>query len=636
MKTDHVHSVWLLLAIFIFWGWTSTAQPLYTPIQLQKAYAAGTRSADGKPGARYWQNRADYELRITVLPPDNRISGRATIVYTNNSPDTLRRLQFKLAQNTHIATAVRADNVDRDWLNDGFLVDSFAIDGRPVAWKNESVNYSGNPTNHSVSLSKPLFPGAKATVYISWHYDLHRSTDNVREGVVDSTSFFLAYFYPRIAVYDDLLGWDPTQLNEQTEFYNDYGNYDLWVETPANYVVWASGELQNAAEVLAPTYAQRLREAEGKATVTQIVNKADLARGGITANKRRLNWHFRAVNVTDVAFGLSDHFLWDAVMARANDEGSRKALVQTAYHPNSADYYEMAAISQRAVEFFSVHMPGYPFPYNRLTAFNGHSQMEYPMIINDQTLDNPDDVITLATHEIAHQYMPFFVGTNESRHAWMDEGWATFFEYFASTKAFKLNEPATATFPGYYQRAVRQNPGAHLDVPMYSPSDQLWPGAYSFNSYGKPAAAYTALYQVLGEDTFKRCLHAYIDRWNGKHPGPHDFFNTFNDVSGQDLNWFWQRWWFDYNTVDLRLDNVTIKDNSFSITISNPGGKPVSIKLQLTYPDGKTQLLEYPPAVWKTQSTFTIQVASDRPIVAARLIDDLFFDVNRGNNELSK
>ncbi|MCB0681886.1 MAG: hypothetical protein KDC32_13390, partial [Saprospiraceae bacterium] len=237
-----------LLSLFLF-GWTCSGlnaqSTLYQPVDLQRAYEAGTRSLDGQPGPNYWQNRADYWLQIWVSPPSTEIRGEAVIAYVNNSPDELREFNFKLAQNTRVPTSQRAFDVSPGFLTEGFQVHKLTIGEFPIDWNSEEVNHSGDATNHRVELPRPLPPGGQTVVRMEWTYDLGTTPDDIREGVVDSTTFFLAYFFPRIAVYDDLNGWDETKLNEQTEFYNDFGSYDVTVHLPRNFVVWATGSLQN-------------------------------------------------------------------------------------------------------------------------------------------------------------------------------------------------------------------------------------------------------------------------------------------------------------------------------------------------------------------------------------------------------
>jgi aminopeptidase N len=295
----------------------------------------------------------------------------------------------------------------------------------------------------------------------------------------------------------------------------------------------------------------------------------------------------------------------------------------------------MANICRKVIEYFSSGMPGYPFPYPQLTAFNGLGQMEYPMMINDNTLDNRDDVITLASHEIAHQYLPFYMGTNESRHAWMDEGWATFFEYHASLNAFTLTD-STATFPRYYQTEMNFTDNAELDVPLYTPSNQQMANAYGFNTYGKPAAAYTALKLLLGAELFKKCLHDYFRTWNGRHPQPHDFFNTFNTAAGQNLNWFWKSWFFDYNTVNLSLGQVNTLGDQLVATIVNTGGKPVPVTLEITHNDGSKERVHRPLDVWKTQNEVQISIPAASSITRLRIVQDWFYENDLTDNVWKK
>jgi len=609
--------------------------PLYTPRNVQKAYAQGTRTPDGQPGPKYWQNTASYKIAVTLSPPATKLEGVETIEYTNHSPNSLDELNIKLIQNTHLGTTSRVSNVQQDWLGKGLNITAVTVNGKSVKWDNEEHNYGGNPTNGYLTLPSSLEPNEKVTLTFRWDYDLRPSTNGDREGIVDPTTFFAAYFFPRISVYDDLDGWDLTELNEQTEYFNDFGDFELSVDVPQHFLVWSTGALVNPSEVLQPAFVERLAKAKKSKSVVEIVGEKEAKKREVTLKNKRLIWKFKANHVSDMAFGVSDHYRWDGVVANGKTPTDSTIWIQTAYAPESGDYPEMANICRKVVQYYNSEMPGYPFPYPQLTAFNGLGQMEYPMVVNDNTLDNPDDVITLASHEIAHQYLPFYMGTNESRYAWMDEGWASFFEYHASLHAFKLND-STATFPRYYQMEMNYTENADLDVPMYTPSNQQMSVSYGFNSYGKPAAAYTALKMLLGEATFKKCLHEYFRRWNGKHPCPHDFFYTFNSASGQDLNWFWKAWFFDYNTVNLKIEKVDLSSNVPQAIIVNTGGKPVPVTLEVTFQDDSKERITRSLEVWKTQQSVQIPLPTTQSITRLRIVQDWFYENDLTDNVWKK
>lgn len=506
--------------------------PFYVSRDFQQAVVNGTRTWKGQPGPRYWQNRATYKMDVQVNPQLGHVQGTATIDYTNNSPDTLSGLNLKLIQNIHLPQAFHIGTTDPAFNTGGMVLNYIRANGKSIAFDNAAIAAAADPTNTWIELPSALLPGSKVQLEISWSFTLQRSAIEHREGMVDSTSFFCAYWFPRVSVYDDIQGWDQIPFNEQVEFYNNFGNYDITIHVPEGYVIWATGILQNPEAVLNKTYVERLQNSYQSDTPVHIVTTADIKKGDITPKGKTLLWHYTADEVTDFAFGGSNHFLWDGTSALVDSSAKRRVSIQTAYKPTSDDYPLVLDIARRTILYYSSQMPGIPYPYPKMTIFNGFGQMEYPMMCNDVEQPTLDDTHTLTTHEIAHTYFPFLTGINETAYAWMDEGWATFLEYHACTSAFKLND-ARKTYPMYYLGRYLTGTSPTEEIPMLSPSHQLLYPSYVLNSYGKPAAAYVALKHLLGEETFRRCLQGYVQRWRGHHPIPFDFFNAFSDLSGR-------------------------------------------------------------------------------------------------------
>jgi len=266
----------ILSCLLLFILQQANAQDLYMPRDIKKAYQKGTRSLDGKPGKNYWQNFGRYNISVTVAPPNRDVKGTEQITYINNSPDTLKRLNFKLIMNIHKPGAARFFGSGANYLSDGVQVDAIKADGKQLNWNNKSVS-----TNQGVSLPKPLMPHDSVTLDLTWHYQL--VTGQGREGVIDSTSFYLAYFYPRVGVYDDYAGWDRTEFIDALEFYNDFNDYTLNVTVPKNYIVWATGTLQNPKQVLQPEYAARLEKSMTSDSTIHIVTPEDTKGRKVTA-----------------------------------------------------------------------------------------------------------------------------------------------------------------------------------------------------------------------------------------------------------------------------------------------------------------------------------------------------------------
>ena len=254
------------------------AQSLYMPRDIQKAFKKGTRQADGKPGKNYWQNHGTYNITITALPPDRNVKGTEQITYVNNSPDTLKTLNMKLILNAHKPGVARYGDAGPDYLTSGVQFDRFLINGESIKVNSQAAN-----TNQSVKMPAPLLPHQSVKLEIDWHFQI--SLQSGREGMIDSTTYYLAYFYPRVSVYDDYNGWDRLPFLDGQEFYNDFNDYTLNVVAPKNYIVWATGTLQNPTQVLQPEYAKRLQKSMTSDSTIHIATAADLAKKNITAQE---------------------------------------------------------------------------------------------------------------------------------------------------------------------------------------------------------------------------------------------------------------------------------------------------------------------------------------------------------------
>ncbi len=556
----------------------AAAQSLWMPRNVKRAVAQGTRSTNGEPGARYWQNHGRYTMTITVMPPDRRVSGTEQITYWNDSPDTLPNLVVKLFQNYHQPGAARGAGTTESYLTSGVHIDAYEVNGAPQQWR-----ANRRPSTLALArLPEPLAPGDSVHLSFTWHYDVSERPG--REGMIDSTTYFLAYFYPRVAVYDDTDGWD-TMEHTGHEFYSDFNDYDVSLQVPPGFVVWGTGHLEDPGDVLAPPYLTRFQNSLTSDDVVQVATKNDMAGGGVTRENPLNVWRFTARNVADVAFGLGDHYDWDAASVVVDPSTGRRASVQAAYEDGSADFHKMVRFGRRALSWFSTHWPGVPYPYEKTTVFQGGAGMEYPMMANDGSY--PDTVMSrlVAEHEIAHTYMPFFMGINETRYAFMDEGWATTFEYLVN-----VADVGKAREDAFFKR-FRVDGWIHdlspsAELPIITPSDALTGGAYGENAYGKAALGYLAMKDLLGDATFRECLHAYMDRWHGKHPTPWDFFYTFDDVAGQQLDWFWSNWYFGAGYIDLAVRDVRQSSSGYTVKLDNIGGMDAPVDLVLRFTDG--------------------------------------------------
>ena len=602
----------------------AAAQNLYMPRAVKNAYAAGARSLDGNPGPNYWENHGRYAITISALPPDRRISGTEQITYMNNSPDTLPMLVIKLFPNSHKPGAPRDGGASPESITSGVHIRSFAVDGRPQKWNDSPRIFTSAP----VRLPVKLAPHQSVQLAFSWWYDL--PVQPSRQGMIDSTTFYVAYFYPRVAVYDDYNGWDMMDHSGH-EFYSDFNDYDVTVNVPANYVVWGTGTLTNAAQLLQPGPLERFQASFASDTTIHVATAAQTHAGQTTAQQAMNSWHFTAANVPDMAFGLSDHYDWDAASVLVDDAAHRRSSVQAAYNDTATDFHQMVQFGRHSLDFLSHVWPGVPYPYEKTTEFQGGAGMEYPMMANDESYADPAFAQFVAAHEIAHTYMPFYMGTNETRYAFMDEGWATTFEYLINRADMGVDK-ATTLFQQFRVNRWAHDPAPAEDLPIITPADELIAG-YGNNAYGKPALGYLAMKDMLGDDLFRKCLHAYMTRWNGKHPTPWDFFYTFDNVAGRPLDWFWSNWFFGNGYIDLAVKSVTKAGNGYRVVVDNIGGMDAPFDVVLTFADGSTQRTHETAAVWEhDQKQATVNVAAGKAVKALDIDGNIWVDADTSNN----
>lgn len=611
----------LIIAALLLGSAAANAQTLSVPPEVQAAFTKGTRSLNGKPGKNYWQNHGRYNISVSMAPPNKTITGAEQITYFNNSPDVLKQLNMKLIVNVHRA-AGRGGTPANPAL--GITVDDIQINGKKAAWDN-SVAIT---TNQMVDLDKPLMPHDSLKLNINWHYQL--SSGRGRDGAIDSTTFYLAYFYPRVSVYDDYKGWDTQPHTGSLEFYNDFNDYTLNVTVPKNYIVWATGDLRNPKQVLQSEALKRYEASLTGDSTVHVATPQDLIAKNITAQNASNTWTFTSRNITDVALAVSDHYNWDAASVLVDDKTNRRASVQAAFADASEDFHHSVQFSRFALGWFSHNWPGVPYPFPKSTAVQGFADMEYPMMVNDSHDKDLGFAQLVQDHEQAHTYFPFYMGINESRYAFMDEGWATTLEYLIG-----IVEKGQKSADDFYKqfRVTRWIHGPHeKEMPVITPSPEVTFGAGN-NSYGKPSLSYLALKDMLGDDLFKKALRTYMNNWNGKHPIPWDYFNSMNSGSGKDLNWFFYNWFYTTSYIDLALQGATKDGNSYKLDIKNIGGFAIPFNVIATYADGSTESFHQTPVVWKAdQKQISISIKPSKEVKSLTLDGGIFMDANEADN----
>ncbi len=619
----------------------------YVPRHIEKAYQKGTRSRDGKPGPNYWQNHSTHKIKISVAPPSRRVQGEQEIVYTNNSPDPLPVLIFRMYLNAHQPEAMREAPISADFMTSGITVEDFSVDGQAVEWNDPkspfaAINVPGS-TIHGISLPKPLPAKGKVTIRMRWHYDLV-ADKSWKEGVVDKTSFFLAYFFPRITNYSDDSAWDTRLFTMGREFNNDFSDFEVEVVSPRDFVVWATGELQNPNEVLQPKVAASLKASETSDRVTTIAEPADISGGKVTSRAETLSWKWRAAHVPDFAIALSNHYRWQASSVVVDPATGRRAGIQAAYADTATDFKPMVDFARQALTFASTKYPGVPYPYPKTTIFQGTADEEYPMMVNDgsnigteEAARLPENAFTgfVAAHEILHSWFPFYMGINEKRYPFMDEGWTTAFEYLRNREV--LGVKAADDLFRHFRVELVQWPtaGSGSELPIITPHDSLFAqsAVFPFNQYGKAALGYLALKDLMGDAAFRKALHHFMTDWHGKRPLPWDMFNSFNNAGVGNYNWFFKNWFFGYNFMDLKLTGVRSEGGAHMVSVHNEGGMAMPFDLVLTYVDGSSERVHRTPAVWQANGRATdVTIPGGKALSAVALDTGIFVDFNPADN----
>ncbi|HUQ15331.1 MAG TPA: M1 family metallopeptidase [Gemmatimonadales bacterium] len=601
----------------------------------ERAVANGTRLRSGAPGPRYWQQWADYRLEAELNPVSKRLTGKSAIRYHNRSPDTLHTVYVQLLHN--IFAPGSRHNTDIPWAVEGYELSKVAAQGATLSpGAGEGAGYEVNGTIMQIRLPKPLAPGGSAD--LEFAYRIRIPPDGAPRGGQDGEVYYVSYWYPQMAVYDDVNGWQTDQYYGNAEFYMGYGNYDVALTVPAGWLVTSTGTLTNAAEVLSGQTRARADSAMSAKEVVHVVTEADRGVGKATAAGAdgKLTWRFRAENVRDVAWGTSASYLWDATNAAVGDadgDGSADtARVDAFWRPEmrTSHWDQAARYGRHSVEFLSKYL--WPYPYSHMTAVDGPTScggMEYPMMTCIGGQWDTLNMYEVVVHEIAHMWFPMQVGSDEKRFAWMDEGFAQFSQSQAMPDFFK----------GYDDEAENREPYLNLaiaggEVELMHHGDR-YPSytAYGTASYYKTATVLVALRGVLGKETFEKVLKEYGRRWEYKHPTPYDFFNTVDDVSGRDLSWFWRTWFFETWKLDQAIDTVVAVGDSLEVVVANRGRAPMPVHLVVTRSEGEPQTVEIPVSVWLTGVKRTTVRIPREPAIKTIEIDPKreFPDIDRGN-----
>ncbi len=578
---------------------------------VRRAYAAGTRDSTGRPGRNYWQTWLEYTINARLDVPTSTITGRETITLKNNSDSALRTIALRLDQNIFAPTAARLQALPSTIeVTQGMKITRIGVNGQAVnlnAVRTPGTNpaasgpvaFNLDQTVGVITLQNPVPGKGSATLEIDWNFKVPsvRQGRGLRMGRLADSLFQVAQWYPRVAVYDDLRGWDLEPYLWMAEFYNNFGHWDVSLDVPAGWLVGATGVLQNPDAVLSATTRERLTHVLESNDTRSIVGASEMGAGRATAAGDRLVWRFVADTANDFAWATSKSYVWDAT--RATIPGRGPIPVHLLYLPGDTIGFRPAAtLARHALEFYSKLWMPYAFP--QLTLADGPELgMEYPMFIMSAA--------GAADHEAGHEWWPMIVGNNETWYGWMDEGFNQYMNILSS--ADRRNQPPSLDGLG---QAYGQISGSEIESPM------MWPAnyqaqLYGFTTYGKAPQMLSMLGAIVGDSAVWRAMSEYAKAWRFKHPSPWDYAFFMSNALGRDLGWFWNYWLFTTEAVQQSIQSVTTNGMQTTIVVRQDGQMPAPVVLRVQFAatgptvrlpsnarmqDSVTAIVTYPVDVW--------------------------------------
>ena len=584
------------------------------------------RSASGQPGPEYWQNRADYTIKVGLDTAKNAIDGSVAITYTNNSPDELTFIWLQLDQNkfkqNSRGNAVTPLNVGRYGVTNfdgGYNLSEIKA---VTKVSNKSVLSSTfiDDSRLQIFLSEPLKKGQQIVISMKFNFLMPQNGSD-RMGLYDAKDgkiYQLAQWFPRVSVYDDIKGWNTLPYLGAGEFHLEYGDYNFEITVPRDHIVVASGELTNPKEVLTATQIQRLATAQNS-DKTQYIIKADELGKSTTrpAGNGMLTWKFTCKNTRDVAWASSKTFVWDA--AKINVPSGKKVLAQSVYPAEIGDndaWGRSTEYTKGSIEFYSNWLMEYPYPVaTNVAGIVGG--MEYPGIVFCSARSKKAGLWGVTDHEFGHIWFPMIVGTDERRYAWLDEGLNTYINSLA-TKAFNNGE--------YHVYNPAKNMARFMSVSksIMNTPDAIPERELGILAYYKPSLGLTMLSDaIVGEERMKLALKEYTRRWAFKHPTPFDFFNTMENVLGEDLGWFWKSWYINGYKIDQSVKSVKYTNEDPAkgaiIELENLNQMPMPVEVEVKEKGKDAQVVKLPVEIWQKGNTWSFAYPSTSELESVKL-----------------
>lgn len=630
------------------------AETIFTPLDLPAP--SELRLASGAPGPAYWQQRADYAIDATLDEERRRIHATAVITYTNNSPHELDYLWLHLEQNLFRADSVGSRMVppntrfaNRTGFEGGFEIESVRLAG-PVEGGERNPSAPVGPgadlalhvydTVGRIDLPVPVRPrGGRLVIEIRWSFTIptygadRMGIDAAARGPI----FQIAQWFPAVAVYDDVHGWHTDPYLGQGEFYTDFGDFDVRLTVPRSHIVVATGELANPADVLTPAQLERLDAARHSAGTVVIRAEEEVDDpASRPPGDGPLTWRFTASNVRTFAWASSRAFLWDAAFLDTSGpvraDGSRAGTLVQSVYPGEAlrTWPGSTAMLRSAIDGYNRRWFVYPYP--TATNVNGIvGGMEYPMIIFCGGRRDERGLFGVTTHEIGHNWFPMIVSSDERRHAWMDEGFNTFINFYSWEERFGTSDGRRGNARPFADSMLLPD-----QQPMDTPADQVRRDRLGILQYEKTSVGLVMLREViLGPERFDRAFREYIRRWAFRHPQPADFFRTIEDVSGAELSWFWRGWFLETGTLDQAVESVTHSGQGRPrAALRNLGRLVMPVEMEVRYNDGSTETRRLPVEVWYTSDRWVAEWDAGGRRVVALTLDPrgVLPDTNPSNN----